>query len=82
MLKEAQRIKAASRAVFDADIARDPRGTDEGRKRFREDHDRGMDLERQAKAMLHPVRKLRATTPAGVVAKAPIVRSSVTGAAE
>jgi hypothetical protein len=79
MLKEAARIKTAARAEWDAAGMTPPR---EVRDRFREEHDRGCAMEKRAKPMLYHIKKQRATTAAGIYAKALIVRSSVTGAAD
>jgi hypothetical protein len=80
LLKEATRIRAAEKAAWNA---APPSGPSKDRiEHYQREIARANDLERRAKTMLFHVKKLRATTAAGIYAKALIVRSSVTGAAD
>jgi hypothetical protein len=75
LMRQAARVEAEASALFGDGRRWDRQESD----RLREDRER---LVKRAKPLLSEIRKPRATTGAGIYAKALVVRSSVTGAAK
>jgi hypothetical protein len=78
-------IREARRQYESKETLRPPLGhnwTDADRQRHQELHDVAYATERQAVTLMRRAKKIKATTAAGVFAKALIVRSSRTGATE